>query len=108
VSVGSISDQVGSLDGHVRSIDIGVAELRVGFSQGLGRLDERIDARHEADETRFAMLARHHQVEQGFDRILGDLRGELITAVTSQTRTLVLGLIGAMAVYGGVTVTVLR
>lgn len=55
------------------------------------QVDARVDARREADDGRFEMLAG--RVDNGFDRIQSDLRGQLLAAVTTQTRTLLFALL---------------
>jgi hypothetical protein len=101
-----VGQRVEGLGTRVGGVETSVEGLRGRLDEGLRRLDERIDARHEADDVRFAMLA--DRVDNGFDRIQSDLRGQLLTTVTTQTRTLLFAMLGSFAVYGGLTLSVLR
>lgn len=72
----------------------------------IGQVDGRIDSRREFDDARFEMLAA--RVDNGFDRLQSDLRGQLLVAVTTQTRTLLLALLGSFAAYAVMTLSLVR
>jgi uncharacterized protein (DUF3084 family) len=83
----------------------------------LGTLDrrfEQVDQRFEQVDQRFEQVdQRFEQVDQRFERIdrrldrietaLHDLRGEVLTAVAGQTRSLVLGVLTATVSIGGLS-----
>ena len=87
-------------------VDARFERVEARMEEGFARIDERIDARREFDDARFAMLAG--RVDNGFDRVQSDLRGQLLAAVTTQTRTLLFALLGSFAVYSGLTLSLLR
>ncbi|HVL98460.1 MAG TPA: hypothetical protein VM324_04125 [Egibacteraceae bacterium] len=94
------------VDARFEQVDARFERVEARMEEGFARIDERIDARREFDDARFAMLAG--RVDNGFDRVQSDLRGQLLAAVTTQTRTLLFALLGSFAVYSGLTLSLLR
>jgi predicted ATPase len=94
------------VDARFEQVDARFEQLGGRLEEGLAHMAERITMRREADDARFEMLAM--RVDGGFDRLRAELRGELLTAVTTQTRTLVFALVGSFALYAGMTLTLLR
>jgi uncharacterized protein (DUF3084 family) len=91
--------------------DLGTLDRR--FEQVDQRF-EQVDQRFEQVDQRFEQVDRRfEQVDQRFERIdhrldrietaLHDLRGEVLTAVAGQTRSLVLGVLTATVSIGGLS-----
>jgi hypothetical protein len=77
----------------------------VATKRDLDALEQRIDLRFEAMDHRFEAMdhkfeakfeAMNHQLEATKHELVALFRGELLTAVTAQTRTLVLANLGAV------------
>ena len=73
----------------------------VATKRDLDALEQRIDLRFEAMDHKFAAIdhnfeAMNHQLEATKHELIALFRGELLTAVTTQTRTLVLANLGAV------------
>jgi len=73
----------------------------------LDLLEQRVDARFDAFEQR--MDDRFAMVDQQFDTLRNELlaafRGELVSAVALQTRTIVFSVVGAFTALGGLAMT---
>ena len=73
----------------------------IATKRDLDALEQRIDLRFEAMDHKFAAMdhrfeAMNHQLEATKHELVALFRGELLTAVTTQTRTLVLANLGAV------------
>ncbi len=77
----------------------------VATKRDLDALEQRIDLRFEAMDHKFEAMdhkfeakfeAMNHQLEATKHELVALFRGELLTAVTAQTRTLVLANLGAV------------
>jgi hypothetical protein len=66
----------------------------VATKRDLDALEQRIDLRFEAMDHKFE--AMNHQLEATKHELVALFRGELLTAVSAQTRTLVLANLGAV------------
>ena len=70
----------------------------------LGRLDDRLDG---VDDRLASHDVHFERIESRFDvleqRMTATFRGELNAAITAQTRSIILGLLGAMAGVGGLS-----
>ena len=71
----------------------------VATKRDLDALEQRIGLRFEAMDYRFEGMfeGMEHRLEGMEHKLLAAFRGELLTAVTAQTRTLVLAHLGAVA-----------
>lgn len=65
-------------------------------------LGHGIDHRFEAIDHRFDALEA--RIEASEYRILAAIRGEMIAAISTQTRTIILALIASLATMGGVSI----
>lgn len=82
------------------AIDARFDELEVDMDRRFAAVDRRFDAveaRFDRHEDRFDALA--HQLTAAF-------RGELNAAITAQTRSMIFGLLGAMAGVGGLSLAI--
>jgi len=82
--------------------------------EGVDLRFERIDLRFEGVDLRFERLDERlgpnldYRLEAMEHRIIGAFRGELVTAITSQTRSLLLGIIGSGLSMGGLVLAAAR
>lgn len=89
-------------------------------SADLTAFEARIDDRFAQVDDRFAQVeerlagmdVRFERLDARFDvlehRLTAAFRGELNTAITAQTRSIILGLLGAMAGMGGLSLAMVR
>lgn len=74
----------------------------VDLGHGIDLRFEAIDHRFEAIDHRFDALET--RIEASEYRILAAIRGEMIAAISTQTRTIILALIASLATMGGVSI----
>lgn len=82
-------------------------------SADLTAFETRIDGRFAQVDDRLAgMDVRFERLDARFDvlehRLTAAFRGELNTAISAQTRSIILGLLGAMAGMGGLSLAMVR
>lgn len=93
------------VDGRLAQIDDRLTQVDDRFVQiddRFAQIDDRLagmDVRFERLDGRFEAL--EHRLTAAF-------RGELNTAITAQTRTIIFGLLGAMAGMGGLSLAMVR
>jgi hypothetical protein len=85
-----------------------------------GRIDERMALRFSAVDERFGALderfsalderfaAVGHQIEAAKHEVMAAFRGEIVSAVTGQTRTTIVALIGSMLASGSLVLAATR
>jgi hypothetical protein len=78
--------------------------------EAIDRRFDAVDHRFELVDQRFAALERHidTRLEAVEHRIVGTIRGEMATLVTTQTRVIVLGLVGALTANTGLVLAAPR
>jgi hypothetical protein len=98
-------------DDHVTRRDLQGAEERVGVRfEGVDRRFERIDQRFDEIDRRFEQVDRRFdEVDLKLDvlrnELLAAFRGELVTAVSGQTRAVIVATATATFGIGGLAVT---
>jgi hypothetical protein len=98
-------------DDHVTRRDLQGAEERVGVRfEGVDRRFERIDQRFDEVDRRFEQVDRRFdEVDLKLDvlrnELLAAFRGELVTAVSGQTRAVIVATATATFGIGGLAVT---
>lgn len=98
-----------------RRRDLEELEQRIDarFDALVQRMDDRFAAMDQRMDDRFAMVdQRFAAVDVQFDRLryelLAAFRGELVSAVAVQTRTIVFSVVGAFTALGGLAMTLAR
>ena len=78
--------------------------------EAIDRRFQAVDHRFELVDQRFAALEQHldTRLEAVEHRIVATIRGEMATLVTTQTRVIVLGLVGALTANTGLVLAASR
>lgn len=72
----------------------------VATKRDLDALEQRIDARFDALDSRFDVVEA--RVEARIEALRADLRGEITTAITAQTRTFMFAVLGSNLTIAGI------
>jgi len=99
--------------GDVARVHSDLVDLNRNLDQRFEAIDRRfqaVDHRFELVDQRFAALEQHldTRLEAVEHRIVATIRGEMATLVTTQTRVIVLGLVGALTANTGLVLAASR
>ncbi|MBA2730617.1 MAG: hypothetical protein H0U48_07700 [Euzebyaceae bacterium] len=106
--------------GDVARVHSDLVDLNRNLDQRFEAIDQRfeaidrrfqaVDHRFELVDQRFAALEQHldTRLEAVEHRIVATIRGEMATLVTTQTRVIVLGLVGALTANTGLVLAASR
>ncbi len=98
-----------NLDQRFEAIDQRLEAIDQRF-EAINRRFQAVDHRFELVDQRFAALEQHldTRLEAVEHRIVATIRGEMATLVTTQTRVIVLGLVGALTANTGLVLAASR
>ncbi|MDQ3453072.1 MAG: hypothetical protein M3493_10315 [Actinomycetota bacterium] len=114
------SGDVAQVRSDLTDLDLNLGQRFEAIDQRFEAMDQRfeaidrrfdaVDHRFELVDQRFAALERHidTRLEAVEHRIVGTIRGEMATLVTTQTRVIVLGLVGALTANTGLVLAAPR
>jgi hypothetical protein len=114
------SGDVAQVRSDLTDLDLNLGQRFEAIDQRFEAMDQRfeaidrrfdaVDHRFELVDQRFAALERHidTRLEAVEHRIVATIRGEMATLVTTQTRVIVLGLVGALTANTGLVLAASR
>ncbi|CAN5622733.1 hypothetical protein BH24ACT14_BH24ACT14_04230 [soil metagenome] len=118
--VAQVRSDVAQVRSDLTDLDLNLGQRFEAIDQRFEAMDQRfeaidrrfeaVDHRFELVDQRFAALERHidTRLEAVEHRIVGTIRGEMATLVTTQTRVIVLGLVGALTANTGLVLAAPR